>query len=83
MDGNDEGIHGLLVRIREQDHSVSYGVQIQDMGHKIGFFFFFSFFFFFFFFFLFFFFFFFFFFFSFLFLDLQDSEIFPLISFCE
>ena len=40
MDGNDEGIHGLLVRIREQDHSVSYGVQIQDMGHKIGFFFF-------------------------------------------
>ena len=37
VDGVDEGIHGLLVKIREEDHSISPGVEIQDMGHKIGF----------------------------------------------
>ena len=33
----DEGVHGFLVRIRnEKDHSISPGVSIWDMGHKIG-----------------------------------------------
>lgn len=34
MGGKNEGIHAFLVRIREEDMSVSPGVTIQDMGHK-------------------------------------------------
>ena len=33
--GVNEGIHAFLVRIREEDMSVSPGVVIQDMGHKM------------------------------------------------
>lgn len=33
--GKNEGIHAFLVRIREDDMSVSPGVVIQDMGHKL------------------------------------------------
>lgn len=36
IDSKDEGVHGFLVRIREEDHSVSDGVKVWDMGHKIG-----------------------------------------------
>mmetsp|Transcript_37128 Transcript_37128/g.58451 ORF Transcript_37128/g.58451 Transcript_37128/m.58451 type:complete len:729 (-) Transcript_37128:41-2227(-) len=36
VNDNDEGIHGILVRIREDDMSISKGVTIKDMGHKIG-----------------------------------------------
>lgn len=33
----DEGVHGFLVPIRQKkDHSIAKGVQIWDMGHKIG-----------------------------------------------
>ena len=34
--GRDEGVHGLLVRIREADMSVVKGVSIHDMGVKMG-----------------------------------------------
>ncbi|KAF9431912.1 hypothetical protein BGZ76_011532 [Entomortierella beljakovae] len=34
--GKDEGIHAILVRIREEDMSVSKGVRIEDMGEKFG-----------------------------------------------
>lgn len=34
MNGTNEGIHAFLVRIREEDMSVSPGVVIEDMGHK-------------------------------------------------
>ena len=30
----NEGIHAFLVRIREEDMSISKGVTIHDMGHK-------------------------------------------------
>ena len=33
--GTHHGIHAFLVRIREDDMSVSPGVTIQDMGHKV------------------------------------------------
>ncbi len=33
--GKHEGIHAFLVRIREEDMSVSPGVVIEDMGHKV------------------------------------------------
>ncbi len=35
FNGKNEGIHAFLVRIREEDMSVSKGVVIQDMGHKV------------------------------------------------
>jgi acyl-CoA oxidase len=35
FNGKHEGIHAFLVRIREEDMSVSTGVVIQDMGHKV------------------------------------------------
>ena len=34
--GEDEGVHGFVVQIRQADHSVSPGVKVWDMGHKIG-----------------------------------------------
>lgn len=33
--GVDEGLHGVVVRIRNEDHSVCDGVRIWDMGHKV------------------------------------------------
>jgi len=37
VDGKNNGIHGFLVRIREaKDHSISRGVQLHDMGAKMG-----------------------------------------------
>lgn len=36
IDGENLGIHGVLMRIREDDMSVTPGVRIEDMGHKIG-----------------------------------------------
>lgn len=36
MNGKHEGIHVFLVRIRKEDKSVSDGVFIEDMGHKLG-----------------------------------------------
>jgi len=35
-DGVNEGLHGFLVPIRKPDLTVEKGVQIWDMGHKIG-----------------------------------------------
>ena len=35
-DGANEGLHGFLVPIRQPDLTVEKGVQIWDMGHKIG-----------------------------------------------
>ncbi|KAG0350021.1 hypothetical protein BG005_010439 [Podila minutissima] len=34
--GKDEGIHAILVRIREEDMTPSKGVRIEDMGDKFG-----------------------------------------------
>ena len=34
MGGVNEGIHAFLVRIREENMSISPGVVIEDMGHK-------------------------------------------------
>jgi len=34
--GKNHGIHGFLVRIRNQDLSVCQGVRVDDMGHKMG-----------------------------------------------
>lgn len=36
VNGVNEGIHGVLVPIRNKDMSVVSGVTIHDMGHKIG-----------------------------------------------
>lgn len=36
IDGKNHGIHGFLMRIRNDDHSVVKGVRIEDMGHKFG-----------------------------------------------
>jgi len=36
VNGVNEGIHGVLVPIRNKDMSVRPGVTIHDMGHKIG-----------------------------------------------
>jgi acyl-CoA oxidase len=37
MGDKDEGIHGFLVQMRDaKTHQVRKGVQIWDMGHKIG-----------------------------------------------
>eukprot|EP00798_Chlamydomonas_sp_ICE-L_P003156 gene3156-13169_t len=34
--GTNHGIHGILVRIRNEDMTVCEGVRIEDMGHKMG-----------------------------------------------
>ena len=34
--GEDHGVHGVLVRIRNDDLSIVPGVRIEDMGHKMG-----------------------------------------------
>jgi len=34
--GKDHGIHGVMVRIRNDDLSVCEGVRVEDMGHKMG-----------------------------------------------
>eukprot|EP00735_Rhodelphis_limneticus_P010469 TRINITY_DN3213_c0_g1::TRINITY_DN3213_c0_g1_i1::g.29727::m.29727 TRINITY_DN3213_c0_g1::TRINITY_DN3213_c0_g1_i1::g.29727 ORF type:complete len:668 (+),score=204.20,sp/P0CZ23/ACOX3_ARATH/34.58/3e-103,ACOX/PF01756.14/3.2e+03,ACOX/PF01756.14/7.7e-19,Acyl-CoA_dh_M/PF02770.14/3.8e-11,Acyl-CoA_dh_1/PF00441.19/6e-06,Acyl-CoA_ox_N/PF14749.1/0.27,Acyl-CoA_ox_N/PF14749.1/7.1e+02 TRINITY_DN3213_c0_g1_i1:62-2005(+) len=34
--GEKKGIHAFLTRIREENMSVSQGVRIEDMGHKMG-----------------------------------------------
>lgn len=36
IDGKNHGIHGFLVRIRNEDMSICSGVRIEDMGHKMG-----------------------------------------------
>jgi len=36
VDGESHGIHGILVRIRDEDMNVMDGVVIEDMGHKMG-----------------------------------------------
>jgi len=36
IDGAGQGIHGILVRIRDNDMNVMPGVRIEDMGHKMG-----------------------------------------------
>ena len=36
VDGNNEGIHGFLVRIRDDKMKMMPGVTVWDMGHKIG-----------------------------------------------
>lgn len=36
IDGKDRGIHGILVRIRDEDLKTMPGVTIEDMGHKMG-----------------------------------------------
>jgi len=36
IDGTNEGVHAILVRIREEDMTPSKGVTIQDMGVKFG-----------------------------------------------
>ena len=36
IDGNNEGIHGFLVRIRDDKMKMMPGVTVWDMGHKIG-----------------------------------------------
>jgi acyl-CoA oxidase len=35
VNGQDEGLHGLVVRIRNDDSTVCDGVRIWDMGHKV------------------------------------------------
>ena len=34
--GEDNGIHGVMVRIRNNDLSVAPGVRVEDMGYKMG-----------------------------------------------
>ena len=36
VNGQNEGVHGFLVRIRDDDGSPAKGVTILDQGHKIG-----------------------------------------------
>eukprot|EP00005_Dracoamoeba_jomungandri_P005686 CAMPEP_0174251116 /NCGR_PEP_ID=MMETSP0439-20130205/1050_1 /TAXON_ID=0 /ORGANISM="Stereomyxa ramosa, Strain Chinc5" /LENGTH=604 /DNA_ID=CAMNT_0015331355 /DNA_START=154 /DNA_END=1964 /DNA_ORIENTATION=+ len=36
IDGKEQGIHGFLTRIRNDDMSIVPGVRIEDMGHKMG-----------------------------------------------
>merc|ERR1712156_1273006 len=36
IDGKNEGLHGILVRIRDNDMKVMPGVTVEDMGHKMG-----------------------------------------------
>ena len=34
--GEWKGIHGILVRIRDEQMNVMPGVRVEDMGHKMG-----------------------------------------------
>eukprot|EP01114_Cavostelium_apophysatum_P013648 TRINITY_DN3351_c0_g1_i2.p1 TRINITY_DN3351_c0_g1~~TRINITY_DN3351_c0_g1_i2.p1 ORF type:complete len:614 (+),score=158.87 TRINITY_DN3351_c0_g1_i2:99-1940(+) len=34
--GKNEGVHAIITKIRNSDHSVCEGVEIHDMGHKFG-----------------------------------------------
>jgi len=36
ISGKSEGVHAFLVRIREENWSISKGVRVEDMGHKMG-----------------------------------------------
>merc|ERR1711962_1391341 len=36
IDEKNEGLHGILVRIRDNDMNVMPGVTVEDMGHKMG-----------------------------------------------
>ena len=36
VDGKDRGIHGILVRIRDENLKTMPGVTVEDMGHKMG-----------------------------------------------
>lgn len=36
VDGKNEGIHGILVRIRDDNLNVMPNVKVEDMGHKMG-----------------------------------------------
>jgi len=36
VDGKNEGIHGVLVRCRDDDLGAIPGVTVEDMGHKMG-----------------------------------------------
>ncbi|CAK8675100.1 uncharacterized protein LOC143469404 [Clavelina lepadiformis] len=36
VDGEGKGIHGILVRIRDDNMKVMPGVRVEDMGHKMG-----------------------------------------------
>ena len=36
VEGKNEGLHGVLVRIRDDDMNVLPGVTVEDMGHKMG-----------------------------------------------
>merc|ERR1719461_1048439 len=36
IDGKNEGLHGILVRIRDNNMNVMPGVTVEDMGHKMG-----------------------------------------------
>lgn len=34
--GEQQGIHGFMVRIRDEDMKICEGVRVEDMGHKMG-----------------------------------------------
>ena len=34
--GETQGIHGFLVRIRDEDMKICDGIRVEDMGHKMG-----------------------------------------------
>ena len=36
VEGKNEGIHALLVRMRDNDMKTIPGVTIEDMGYKMG-----------------------------------------------
>ena len=36
VEGKNEGIHALLVRMRDNDLKTMPGVTIEDMGYKMG-----------------------------------------------
>lgn len=36
MGEENHGIHGILVRIRDDDLNVMDNVRVEDMGHKLG-----------------------------------------------
>ena len=36
VNGKNEGLHGVLVRIRDNNMKVMPGVTVEDMGHKMG-----------------------------------------------
>ena len=36
VNGKNEGVHALLVPIRDRDHNILPGVRIEDCGYKMG-----------------------------------------------